>query len=219
MSINEKILNIQRSLEVEKTGFDIRNEYAYFKADDVANAVRGALNNHGIIHRTKITDLREDNFYDPNGRNRPRVTFQATITFVDVEDGSEFSTDVVATGMDTGGDKATRKAAVQAFKIACIDLFIITEEFGKFDSDGDKEAEPVATEPTKRQKDESAAEVYNQITAIVQDPTNPVDGATAGKMGNRIAKEQGVEEKMAKWKQEIGVVTELLAAIKRGDVE
>lgn len=218
MAITQKILEIQRTLEVEKTGYDERNDFYYFSADDVANAVRAKMNEHGVIHRTTITDLREDNFFDTNGRNRPRVTFQATVTFIDAEDGSEFSTDVVATGSDTGGDKATRKAAVQAFKVACIDLFVITEEMGRFDSDGDKEAEPVATE-TAAAKKASTAELFNRVTAIINDESNPITGADAGKVGNRIAAELGFEPKGSVWRKEAAVLERVIADLEAGVIE
>ena len=219
MSINDKILKIQQTLEVEKTGWDERSEFAYFRADDVANAVRKALNERGIIHRTTITNLRDDNFYDPNGRNRPRVTFQATVTFIDVEDGSELSTDVIATGSDTGGDKSTRKAQVQAFKEAAIDLFIITEEFGKFDSDGDKEAEPVATTPTKREQSETAAELLNKLTAMVKDESNVlVTGEWVGKIAPPIAEKYGIGKLRKDWGNSVEVLTEILKAAENGEV-
>lgn len=219
MSITQKIYDIQKSLTVKKSGWDERSEYAYYKAEDVANAVRVAMNHHGIIHRTRITDLREDNFYDTNGRNRPRVTFHATITLVDVEDGSEFSTDVVATGSDTGSDKATRKAMVQSFKEMAIDLFIITEEFGKFDSDSDKEAEPVATAPTKREQSDNAAALLKQLTDMVNDDANElVTGEWVGKIAPPIAAKHGLGKLRKDWSGSFDVLTEILKAAENGEV-
>ena len=54
MGINAKILSIQQEVNVEKTGFDERQEYYYFKADDVLDAVRKQLNAKGIVTRSRI---------------------------------------------------------------------------------------------------------------------------------------------------------------------
>lgn len=218
MAIAQKILNIQQNLHAEKTGWDERQEYAYWKADDIARSVKEQMNKEGIIHRTSILEWSEDNKWDTNGRNRPRVTFKAAVTFVDVEDGSEFTTEVVATGADTGGDKATRKAQIQAFKIAIVDLFIITEDAEKYDSDGEKESEPINnTAPAEAPK--NVSELSGEIGAIVTDETNPVSGELVTKIGNRIAKELGVDEKPREWKRSEAVLQRVLEAIKNGEVE
>lgn len=218
MAILQKILNIQSTLRAEKTGWDERQEYAYWKADDIARSVKEKMNEEGIIHRTSIIEWAEDNKWDQNGRNRPRVTFKAGVTFVDVEDGSEFTTEVVATGADTGGDKATRKAQIQAFKIAIVDLFIITEESEKFDSDGDAESEPINMTPPPP-KAATVAELVAKVAEYVKNDDHPLTGANVNSMGMRIAKENGVSEEAREWKKSDTVLTLLLQAIENGEVE
>lgn len=219
MSAAEKILRIQQELVVEKSGYDERNEYYYYRAEDVAKAVRNKMNEVGLIHRTEITEWAEDNKWDSSGRNRPRVTFKAAVIFVDPEDNSTFATEVIATGSDTGGDKSTRKAQVQAFKIAAIDLFVITEEQEKFDSDGDPESEPISTaEPVE--DEETVKSVTKEISAIVNDEDNPITGQNVGAIGKRIAQEvHGKEIPAATWKKDLQVIKAVLKAIQNGEVE
>jgi len=218
MAILEKIAKIRQGLEIEKTGYDERNEYAYFRAEDVARGVRDAMVENGVVHRTEILEWTEDNKWDQNGRNRPRITVKARVIFIDSEDGSEFPTDVIATGSDTGGDKAARKYAVQAFKIAAIDVFTIVEDMGHFDSDGDKESEPINNTPPA-EAPKNVSELSGEIGAIVTDETNPVTGEMVTQIGNRIAKSLGLDEKPREWKKSEAVLAKVLEAIEKGEVE
>lgn len=218
MAILEKIQKIRAGLNIEKTGYDERNDYAFFRAEDVARGVRNAMVENGVIHRTEILEFNEDNFYDQNGRNRPRITVKGRVTFIDTEDGSEFWTDAIGTGSDTGGDKAARKYAVQLFKVATIDLFTIVEDMGKFDSDGEKEAEPVnVAAPAERSL--NASELKAKIGAIVKDSSNAYTGADVNKIGTRIAKAQGASDKPADWQRLDSVMSEVLKALENGEVE
>lgn len=213
--ILKKILAIQSTLAVEKTGYDERQDYQYYRAEDVATAVRNAMSQQGIIHRTEILETREDNKWDQNGRNRPRISFNARVIFVDTEDGSEFATEVVATGSDTGGDKGTRKAQVQAFKIAAVDVFIITEEQGRFDSDGDKESEPINVNETPQEIKATIQELVSEVAAITKDESNPVDGKAVGEIGARIAGELGIGTKSVVWKKDARVMEPLLEEVRQ----
>lgn len=218
MTILNKIADIRKGLVIEKTGYDERNDYRYFRSDDVAKAVRDAMVEHGVIHRTSILEWREDNFWDQSGRNRPRVTFRAAVTFTDVEDGSEFTTEAIATGSDTGGDKATRKAAVQAFKIAAIDVFTVVEGLEAFDSDGDKESEPINNSAPASIKDE-VMDYTEYVRAASNDPESGYTGAIIGAIGKRIAIENGVGEKSSEWRKSDLVMRKLVEAMQNGEVE
>ncbi|AXC36179.1 hypothetical protein SEA_FORK_71 [Microbacterium phage Fork] len=209
-----KILHIQQNLTIEKTGYDERQDYHYFRAEDVAVGVRRAMSEQKIIHYTEILETREDNKWDQNGRNRPRVSFTARVHFVDTEDGSSVSTDVVATGSDTGGDKGTRKAQVQAFKIAAVDLFIITEEHDKFDSDGDKESEPINMDEAPQEVRATVQELVAEVAAITKDESNPITGKDVGEIGAKIAKELGFGIKSTIWKKESAVMERVVAELK-----
>lgn len=217
MTAAAKILQIQQTLEVEKTGYDENNEYFYFKADDVARDVRRAMNEVGLIHRTEIIEWSEDNKWDQNGRNRPRVTFRAKIIFVDPEDGSEFSTEVVATGSDTGGDKGPRKAQVQAFKIAALDLFVITEG-SAFDSDGAKESEPINA-AEKAPEATTISSITNEIGDRVRDSDDALTGAMVTAVTKRIAGELKKPGNQTDWKNDIQVMTQVINELRKGAVE
>lgn len=219
MGINVKILEIQKTVEVEKTGWDDRNEYAYFKADDVLNAIRAKLNELGIITRSRILKWEQENFYDSNGRGRPRTTAEVEVVYIDVETGEEYPTSVIATGSDIGGDKGPRKVATQAKKISLIDTFLITEESGKFDSDNDPEQEPANMQAPVEQPE--AGPSLPELTAEIGDLINSgtTDGPTVGKIGNRIAKELGVAEDQKVWRRDINVIAGVHKAILAGEVE
>lgn len=217
MAILQKIAAIRADLSIEKTGYDERQDYFYFKAEDVAKGVRSAMVEHGVIHRTEILEWKEDNFWDQSGRNRPRHTVKARVVFIDSEDGSEFATEVIATGSDTGGDKGPRKAAVMCFKVAAIDVFTIVEDMGAYDSDGQPEMEPISSEPAKQQQ-QTVAELSATVADMVNDPQmDHITGPVVTEVGNRVAVEiLGQETKAAVWKKNKDVLLKLIAELENG---
>lgn len=217
MGINAKILSIQQEVNVEKTGFDERQEYYYFKADDVLNAVRKQLNAKGIVTRSRILRWEQENFYDTNGRGRPRTTAEVEVVYVDAESGEEFVTSALATGSDVGGDKGPRKLATQAKKISLLDTFLIGENSDRFDSDNDPEQPAVnMTEPV----DPSAG--LNDLTAKVGEmirDESPVDGPMVNAVGTRLAAELGVSGDQKEWKRDVRVMAALVKALENGEAE
>ena len=217
MGINAKILSIQQEANVEKTGFDERQEYYYFKADDVLNAVRKQLNAKGIVTRSRILRWEQENFYDTNGRGRPRTTAEVEVVYVDAESGEEFVTSALATGSDVGGDKGPRKLATQAKKISLLDTFLIGENSDRFDSDSDPEQPAVnMTEPV----DPSAG--LNDLTAKVGEmirDESPVDGPMVNAVGTRLAAELGVSGDQKEWKRDVRVMAALVKALENGEAE
>lgn len=217
MGINAKILSIQQEVNVEKTGFDERQEYYYFKADDVLNAVRKQLNAKGIVTRSRILRWEQENFYDTNGRGRPRTTAEVEVVYVDAESGEEFVTSALATGSDVGGDKGPRKLATQAKKISLLDTFLIGENSDRFDSDNDPEQPAVnMTEPV----DPSAG--LNDLTAKVGEmirDESPVDGPMVNAVGTRLAAELGVSADQKEWKRDVRVMAALVKALENGEAE
>lgn len=212
--ILKKILDIQQNLVVQKTGYDDRNDYYYYKAEDVATAVRQAMNEHKVIHRVEVVEVVDGNRVDAQGRERARITITYNVIFVDAEDGSEWTVQVVGTGSDIGGDKHTRKAAVQAFKIAAVELFIITEEHEKFDSDGAAEAEPEAVgTAAPAEKALTIKELNARVGQLVKDESNPIDGKIVGQVGNFFAEKHGIEQKSVTWKKETKVMEPLVKAL------
>lgn len=211
--IHKKILEIRRNLAVEKTGYDERNDYHYFKADDIASAVRQGMNDHGVIHRVQLLDVNDGNRVDSQGRERARTTTTSRVIFIDVEDGSEFEHDVVSSGSDIGGDKHTRKAAVQAFKIAAIDIFMVVEGLDKFDSDGDKEAEPEAIPTAKEEASRTTRELNAVIAQVTKDDAHPVTGAMVKALGDRIAEREKIAQDSKVWRKESKVMEPLVNTI------
>lgn len=207
--IYKKILDIRKDLVIEKTGWDERNEYAYFKADDIAAAVRLGMDANDVIHRTEIVEHHDNSRVDDNGRFHGRHTNQYRVVFIDVADGSEFSMDVVATGADIGGDKHARKAAVQAFKIAAIDLFMVVEGLDKFDNDGEAEADAQAVAaPVSKvaEKARDLRELDKIVGGFIKDPENPVTGPILKALADEIAAEHGVEQDSKVWRKDARVM-------------
>jgi len=212
--IAAKLLQIQRTLEVEKTGYDERNEYNYFKADDILNSAKAMLNQLGIITRTRVLKWNDDNFYDNNGRGRPRVTAEVEVTYIDVESGEEFATSVVATGSDIGGDKAPRKLHTQAKKESLIETFNITEESEKFDSDGAPEQEPANMQPPVESDPEAGLDLPQLQAKIGEFISSGVtDGPTINGLGTHFAKELGVPEEPKSWRRDINVLTKIVTLV------
>lgn len=218
MAIVRKILEIQQNIQVEKGGFNEKHGFAYFREEDVVNAVKAEMNDRDIIVRYETLDYKHEGFFDTNGRYRPRANALVKFTFIDVEDDSEFSVTVGAEGSGTGDDVSSRKLATQARKIAFLQVFQIGETNERYDSDSQPEQEPINNStPTEAPK--NVSELIGEIGAIVSDPSNPILADNITALGNRISKELGVEEKARVWKKSEAVLVKILEAIKNGEVE
>lgn len=225
MTIIKKIAAIRDGLKIEKTGYDANNDYHYFKGEDVAAGVRRGMIEHGVIHRTKLLSHSIENIVDARGRVRPAASGHYEISFIDVETGDSFSVEAIASGSDIGGDKATRKMAVQAFKIASIDLFTIVEDMGSMDADNYAEA-PSLTEGAEDQNAEPAEKpldaksLGNTITSLIKDPEYELITAdVVNTVGNRVCKEVlGEELAPGKWRRDARVLEALVSALNKGDL-
>lgn len=216
--ILKKILEIQRNLVVTKTGYDERQDFWYWKADDVAAAVRKQMNEVGVIHRAELVEVNDAARVDSNGRERRRLTTTSRIVFIDPEDGSEFTHEVVATGSDVGGDKDTRKVAIQAFKIAAVDIFVVAEGMERLDSDGDPEAEPEdmtkAAEPVDDGTDKrTVRELGEVVKKVTHDGENDISGDTVRDAGAALAGRVGLSTVSTVWRKESKVMLPLVQAI------
>lgn len=225
MAILDKIKTIRDTLVIEKTGYDERNDYYYFKADDIAKGVRDKMVEVGVIHHSRILEHKVENIVDKQGRVRPNASGVVEITFVDVEDGSEFKTEALASGSDIGGDKATRKLAVQAFKIAAIDIFTVVEGMDKMDSDNYVEAPSLNEGAEEEEKADSEPKLDskalgNQLTELINDPDHKnVTGESAMSLGRVVAKEiLGEVPRDSVWKKDPRVLEELIRRFLAGEV-
>lgn len=217
--ILKKMLQIQQDITVEKTGWDDRNEYAYWKADDVAAAVRKIMNTVGVIHRVELINVDDASRVDSQGRERRRLTTTSKIIFIDPEDGSEFPHEVVATGSDIGGDKDTRKAAVQAFKIAAVDLFVVAEGMETMDSDDAEEADPEDVTAVAESKAAAVSRSLRELDKIVggfiKDEANPITGPILKALADEIAEEHGVEQDSKVWRKDSRVMEPVAAILEK----
>lgn len=216
--ILKKILDIQRNLVVTKTGYDERQDFWYWKADDVAAAVRKEMNDVGVIHRVELVEVNDASRIDSNGRERRRLTTTSRIVFIDPEDGSEFTHEVVATGSDVGGDKDTRKVAIQAFKIAAVDIFVVAEGMEKLDSDGDAEAEPEDVSKTAEPVDDgtdkrTVRELGQVVASVTKDDSIDITGDVVRDAGAALAERAGFSTVSTVWRKEAGVMLPLVQAI------
>ena len=226
LNIHQKIAAMKAELVVQKTGYDENNDYTYFKADDVARDVHALMTEYNVVSRTTIDNdgLNIDNYWDKQGRNRPRVTAICTVSFIDADGSGFMDTQVVATGSDIGGDKATRKLMVQAFKEAAIDVFGVTEGMQAMDSDSYAEAEPdVAKEddpelPEVPVTDSKALGL--RVKEMIEDPAlEHIDADMVVKLGREVAKEVlGEIPGDRVWRKDARVLEPLVKRLENGDL-
>ena len=215
-NIIEKILNIQQTIQVEKLGVNEKHGFTYFREEDIVNAVRDQLNQHGIIVQKEMASYDHVGIYDTNGRYRPRASGTVKFTFISVDDGSEFEVSVGAEGSGTGDDVSSRKLATQARKIASLDTFQIGESNDRYDSDSQGEQEPINMTPPPAPQ-ATVAGLMDEIGKLVNDKVT--DGPTVNTVGSRIAKELGIDPTPKAWRRDSRVLEPLIAAIVAGEVE
>lgn len=228
MPINQKILTIQQRVEIEKTGYNDKHEFSYYKEEDVLMGVKALMNELGVIVRKKMLRYEHNAFYDNNGRYRPRANADVEFTFIDVEDGTEFVVSVSAEGSGTGDDVSSRKLATQARKIALLDTFLITEENPRFDGDSQGEQEPVnnsvpAPEPEVGPSlNELQAEIGKFVNGYEdEDGKHPAThtGAQVNALGKRHAAELKVSDDQKVWRKDINVLAAVVQSLHKGEME
>lgn len=189
-----------------------QGSYKYVKNDDILEAISKLMIQHKVITRPEI--LSYELLSREIGANRtvPMTVVQLRITYVSVEDGSEFSVVVGSEGADNG-DKGGRKAVTQAQKIANLLTFNIAT--GEPDPDG-MEVTPNAAPSATAQRIAKAAPssgTYNEIKAFLGKAG--LSGSVANAIGDRISGGKTATE----WSKDESVLTQVLAALKAGEVE
>ena len=188
-------------------------EYKYVKNDDILEAISKLMIENKVITRPVITN--HELVTREIGANRfvAMTVVTLDVTYISVEDGSEFTVSVTAEGADNG-DKGGRKAVTQAQKIANLLTFNIAT--GEPDPDG-MEVLPVAQSATPVQKRIATAsangptKLYNEIKAFLG--ANELPGSVANGIGNRISGGN------AEWMKDESILAEVLKALKNGEVE
>jgi hypothetical protein len=138
------------------------------------------------------------------------------VTYISIEDGSEFTVVVASEGADNG-DKGGRKAVTQAQKIANLLTFNIAT--GEPDPDGIDvtpvagHATPAAAKIQKASGSSPATKLSNDIKAFLG--ANGLAGAVANALGDRLSGGKPHTE----WKNDPEVLAQVLEALKAGEVE
>ena len=219
MAILQKILEIQKTIQVEKTG-EHPKYGAFMRDEDVVNAVRAELNKHGIVVTSEVIEATHGASTDANGRYRPSLFARINFTFTDVEDGTSATQGVFGEGASIGDDVSSRKAFTQARKIAFLQLFQIGEVNDSYDSDSERSAVPgaeMASEEANQQQ-QTVAELSATVADMVNDPQmDHITGPVVTEVGNRVAIEiLGQETKAAVWKKNKDVLLKLIAELENG---
>ena len=211
--IYNAIANIQSGVgNIPKNGVGPASQgsYKYVKNDDILEAISKLMIENKVITRPNIR--RHELVTREIGANRSvaMTVVELEVTYISLEDGSEFTTVVIAEGADNG-DKGGRKAVTQAQKIANLLTFNIAT--GEPDPDG-IEVVPEASKPSAvRQKIDKAggSNTYNEIKAFLG--ANGLEGAVANKLGDRLSGGK------ADWSKDEAVLKQVLEALKNGEVE
>lgn len=214
--IYNAIANIQAGVgNVPKAGIGPASQgsYKYVKNDDILEAISKLMIENKVITRPVITNHQLVTREIGANRFVAMTIVTLDVTYISVEDGSEFTVSVTAEGADNG-DKGGRKAVTQAQKIANLLTFNIAT--GEPDPDG-LEVTPVAQSATPVQNRIATASatgpsrLYNEIKAFLG--ANELPGSVANGIGNRISNGN------AEWMKDENVLAEVLKALKNGEVE
>jgi hypothetical protein len=189
-----------------------QGSYKYVKNDDILEAISKLMIEHKVITRPEI--LRHELVTREIGANRlvPMTVVDLKVTYISIEDGSEFEVIVSSEGADNG-DKGGRKAVTQAQKIANLLTFNIAT--GEPDPDG-MEVQHLAGGATPASSKIAAASTtgtYNEIKAFLG--ANGLSGSVANAVGDRISGGKPASE----WSKDETVLKAVLKALKAGEVE
>jgi hypothetical protein len=189
-----------------------QGSYKYVKNDDILEAISKLMIEHKVITKPVITNHQLVTREIGANRTVPMTVVTLDVTYISIEDGSEFTVSVTAEGADNG-DKGGRKAVTQAQKIANLLTFNIAT--GEPDPDG-MEVSPVAqhASPVAGKIEKAAASgTYNQIKTFLG--TAGLSGSVANTIGGRISGGKASSE----WTTDEAVLKQVLAALKAGEVE
>jgi hypothetical protein len=189
-----------------------QGSYKYVKNDDILEAISKLMIEHKVITKPVITNHQLVTREIGANRSVPMTVVTLDVTYISIEDGSEFTVSVTAEGADNG-DKGGRKAVTQAQKIANLLTFNIAT--GEPDPDG-MEVQPIAQQasPVQGKIEKAAASgTYNQIKTFLG--ANGLSGSVANTIGGRISGGKPSSE----WTTDESVLKQVLAALKAGEVE
>ena len=190
-----------------------QGSYKYVKNDDILDAISRLMIENGVITKPTMTAHYLSTREIGANRSVAMTVVELEITYISLEDGSEFTTTVIAEGADNG-DKGGRKAVTQAQKIANLLTFNIAT--GEPDPDG-IEVSPVAhsATPAAQKIDKAKAPsggTYNQIKVFLGE--HGIQSSVANTLGQRISGKSD-----SSWANDEEVLKKVLEALKAGEVE
>ena len=189
-----------------------QGSYKYVKHDDILEAISKLMIANKVITRPVITNHELVTREIGANRSVALTVVSLDVTYISTEDGSDFTVSVTAEGADNG-DKGGRKAVTQAQKIANLLTFNIAT--GEPDPDG-MDVTPVAQQasPVAKKIEKAATSgTYNEIKAFLG--ANGLSGSVANAVGDRNSGGKPASE----WSKDEAVLTQVLKALKAGEVE
>ena len=179
-----------------------QGSYKYVKNDDILVAISKLMIEHKVITKPVITNHQLVTREIGANRSVPMTIVTLDVTYISIEDGSEFTVSVTAEGADNG-DKGGRKAVT--FNIAT----------GEPDPDGYEVTPNTGGSSASTAKIQKAAApgTYDQIKVFLG--ANGLSGAVANTIGDRISGGQPFDV----WKKDESILKQVLASLKAGEVE
>ncbi len=154
---------------IEKKGFNKNQNYSFRSAEDVAAALQPLLTKYGVfIVPEVLSQYHEERRSSTGGTLVSRVLHIKYIFYAD--DGSNFSTSVVAEGMDSG-DKASNKAMTAGFKYNIVQTFCVPSKEHKDSEDDNHDVGSTKTTPPTNTSAASAQPAYVVPMDVAKGPT------------------------------------------------
>lgn len=187
-NLYQRLVDVTKAVgRVPKRGRNSFHNYDYATEADVAEAVRDALCEHGVVMLSTLADLHDREVTTSKGKVETVVTATLEVTFVNADNPEERTTIRMAGSGQDGGDKAVMKAITAAAKYAQLKTFSI----------------PTGDDPEADTKTDEAAQDRAPRRRTMADPapTGPVSEADIAEL-QATCTLAGVEyEKFLQWAQ------------------
>lgn len=146
------LINVMRDVEpIAKSSRNTQQNYNFRGVDAVYNACHPILAKHGVFSTSQIIEATHRHFTTQAGKDCTQAIIKMRFTYW-AEDGSSVFSEVVAEGLDYGGDKASNKAMSVADKYALLQILKIPVASVDPDASG-----PPRSENTTSRRDPSVA--------------------------------------------------------------
>ena len=171
-NLHQRLVEVMRTMGAVGKGGQTNygEKFAYHKIDDIDEALRGALVQHGVVATVReINDRKLDHFEETDRQGKPRTTWYAecliVIELVNADDPKDISTIVGwGQGLDYS-DKATGKAISYAAKSAYLSAFHLR---GQPDNEEDNIVKPGKSAAEAKTAPDLSAAAKSWVDAINQ---------------------------------------------------